>query len=205
MEATLPHPLPFQAPDRPLHWLPMALPPALPIDACPTLRGSCQSHPTAGPKCPLTTLRRGREVWLGPPSCYGPPMVPAKGGPKNYKLQSSWCRSKILAVSLKYWNGPRGGGSKGGGVPPPPPMVCSCSNTSLPCPAPSPLVGHPPSCSHTDRRPSTGHQALHQVPTLICTRAEGVRIRGPWVGGARPSGAAPAEAPKALEKIFGLN
>ena len=42
-------------------------------------------------------------------------MVPAKGGPKNFKLQSSWHRSKIFAVSLKDGRGRVQGG---GGVPP---------------------------------------------------------------------------------------
>ena len=35
-------------------------------------------------------LNRGGEVWLGHPSCLGPPMVPAEGGPKTFKLKSSW-------------------------------------------------------------------------------------------------------------------
>ena len=180
MEATLPHPLPFQAPDRPLHWLPLALPPALPIDACPTLRGSYQSlgrqgflaprarprrrvctvrsmtaplrvcramtgtavphsqvvgrahpgrwhhrllaalqqewafgaplcpgntgwslpcallHPTAGPKCPLTTPRRAREVWLGPPSSYGPLWSPPKAGRKILSFN-------VLGAEAKIW------------------------------------------------------------------------------------------------------
>ena len=54
----------------------------------------------------------GRGLWLGPPSSYGPPMVPAKGGPKLLKHKSSWHRrrlSKILAVSLKHWKGRTGG------------------------------------------------------------------------------------------------
>ena len=54
----------------------------------------------------------GGGGWLGHPSSLGPPppMVPAKGGPKNLKLKSSWRRSKLLAVSLKHWKGKRGGG-----------------------------------------------------------------------------------------------
>ena len=53
-------------------------------------------------------------MWLGHPSSLGPPMLPAKGRPKCFELKSSWRqrrRSKILAVSLKHWNG-------SGGVPP---------------------------------------------------------------------------------------
>ena len=55
----------------------------------------------------------GRGVWLGPPSSQGPPMVPTEGGPKIWKLKSSWHRrrrSNILAVSLEDWNGRKGGG-----------------------------------------------------------------------------------------------
>ena len=55
-------------------------------------------------------------------------MVPAEGGPKFLKRQSSWHRrrrSKILGVSLNHWKGRGGGGS------PPPPTVCGRSNTSL--------------------------------------------------------------------------
>ena len=57
-------------------------------------------------------------------------MVPAEGGPKMFKLQSSWRqrgRSKILAVR----KGRRGGN-------PPPPTVYDRSNTSLPPRKPSP-------------------------------------------------------------------
>ena len=55
-------------------------------------------------------------VTTDPPFSQGPPMVPAEGGPKNFKLKSSWRQSKILAVSLKHWKGRRGagGGSRGG-------------------------------------------------------------------------------------------
>ena len=61
-------------------------------------------------------IRRGGGGWLRPPSSQGPPMVPAKGGPKNLKRKSSSHRrhrSKILAVSLKHWKGRRGGGIRG--------------------------------------------------------------------------------------------
>ena len=60
----------------------------------------------------------GGGVGWDPPSSQGPPMGPAEGGQTNFKLQSSWHRSKILAVSLKHWKGRRGGGSRGGGTPP---------------------------------------------------------------------------------------
>ena len=58
-------------------------------------------------------------------------MVPAKGGPKNLNLKSSWHRrrrSKILAVTLKHWKGRRGGSR---GCTPRTPPVYSRSNTSL--------------------------------------------------------------------------
>ena len=61
-------------------------------------------------------IRRGGGVGWDPPSSQGKPMVPAEGGPKILKLQCSWHRSKILAVSLKHWKGRSGGG---GGAPPP--------------------------------------------------------------------------------------
>ena len=67
-----------------------------------------------------------------PPASQGTPMVPAEGGPKILKLQSSWHRrhrSKILAVSLKHWKGR--GGVQGGGGGGPPPTVYGRSNTSL--------------------------------------------------------------------------
>ena len=32
----------------------------------------------------------GGGGWLGPPSEEGPPMVPAEGGPKILKFESSW-------------------------------------------------------------------------------------------------------------------
>ena len=51
----------------------------------------------------------------GTPSSYGPPMVRAEGGPKIFLLKSSWRRSKIMAVSLKYWPRRREGGLGGGG------------------------------------------------------------------------------------------
>ena len=53
---------------------------------------------------------RGGGGGLGHPSSLGPPMVPAEGEPKTFKLKSSWRRSKTLAVSLKHWKGRRGGG-----------------------------------------------------------------------------------------------
>ena len=62
----------------------------------------------------------GEGVWLGQPSSLGPPLppvVPTEGGPKFFKLKSSWRRrrrSKILAVNLKHWKGRRGGREKGG-------------------------------------------------------------------------------------------
>ena len=74
----------------------------------------------------------GGGGWLGPPSSWGPPMVPAEGGPKNFKLKSSWRQSKILAVSPKHLEEEEEGG--GGGVrggTPPPPTVYGCSNTWL--------------------------------------------------------------------------
>ena len=77
----------------------------------------------------------GGEGGVGwdPPSSQGPPMVVAEGGPKYFKLQLSWRRSKTLAVSLKHWKKRRGGGGglKGGGVPPPPPTGHGPSNRSL--------------------------------------------------------------------------
>ena len=97
-----------------------------------------------------------------PPSSQGPPMVPAKGGPKNLKLKSTWHRRrrrKILAVSLKHWKG-RGGGVQGG-VPPPllrctAVLIHHCPQPRAGCPAPRvqyysalhhphPLAAHPPS------------------------------------------------------------
>ena len=61
-------------------------------------------------------------VWLGSPSSWGPLVVPAEGGPKTFKPESSWRRrhrSKNLAVSLKHWEWREwgGGGSGGGGTP----------------------------------------------------------------------------------------
>ena len=49
----------------------------------------------------------GGGVGRTPPSSYGPPRVPAEGGPKILKLKSSGRRSKIW---LKHWNGRTGGG-----------------------------------------------------------------------------------------------
>ena len=50
-------------------------------------------------------------------------MVPTEGGPENFILQSSWHRSKILAVSRKHWKGRRGGSREGV----PPPLLLRCT------------------------------------------------------------------------------
>ena len=68
----------------------------------------------------------GGGVRLGPP-LLGSPCDPAVGGPKIFKLKSSWRRrrrSKFLAVSLKYWKGRWGGrgGSRGGN-----PLLLRCT------------------------------------------------------------------------------
>ena len=81
----------------------------------------------------------GGGGWLGPSSSLGPPMVPAEGRPKIFKLKSSWGRrrrSKILALRLQHWKGRGGGGGSREGTPPPP-TVYVRSNTSLP---PSPRL-----------------------------------------------------------------
>ena len=73
----------------------------------------------------------GGGVWLGHPSSFRLPEVPAEGGLKILKLKSSWRQSQKLAVSLKHWKGrKRGGGDQGGGTLPPP-GVYDRSNTSL--------------------------------------------------------------------------
>ena len=72
-------------------------------------------------ECPYGTPCDSEGGWEGvgwdPPSALGPPMVPAKGGPKIFKPKSSWGRtrrSKIEAVSLQHWKGRRGGGVQRG-------------------------------------------------------------------------------------------
>ena len=68
----------------------------------------------------------GGVGWDPPPSPQGPPMVPAEGGPKILKLQSSWHRrrrSKVLAVSLKHLKRIRGGR----GSSPHPPLLLRCT------------------------------------------------------------------------------
>ena len=62
-------------------------------------------------------------------------MVPAEGGPKFLKLESSWHRrrrSKILAVSIQHWKG-RGGG--GGGL-----LLRCTAVLSHPCYTPPPTA-----------------------------------------------------------------
>ena len=69
-----------------------------------------QIFPTANLVFSHDGLGGGGGGW-DPPSSQGPPMVPAKGDHRGpFKLNSSWQRSKILAVSLKYWKGRKGGG-----------------------------------------------------------------------------------------------
>ena len=117
-------------------------------------------------------------------------MVPAEGGPRFFKLKSSWgrrCRSKILAVSLKYWKGGGGGGPGGRGYPPPPTVYGRC-NTSLPLP-PSPALqrrrtsqrprqaGRTPARHTAYHSPAGGHPvngAPHDVRPPVA-RAQDVR------------------------------
>ena len=90
------------------------------------LEGGGEGDDLADPSPPQMPNRPPRDVLEGgdgrggglagtpPPATIGgtfggPPMVPAEGGPKILKLQSSWHRSKISAVSLKHWKGRRGG------------------------------------------------------------------------------------------------
>ena len=105
----------------------------------------------------------GGGAWLG--HSLGPPMVPAEGGPKNFKLKSSWHRSKILAVSLKHWKGRRGGrGVYGGGVPCNP-LFLRCTAVLIhPC-IPPPSAQLPP-FSHKPHSATTVRNAIvsHRVP-----------------------------------------
>ena len=115
--------------------------------------------------------RGGGGVWPDPPSSYGPPRVPAEGGPKIFKLKSSGRRSKIW---LKHWKGRRG--SRGGwGAPP---MVVSRSNTSL---RPDPRTRKrrrfctAPPATHPVPGPPTaarGHASIHQL-TAASKTADG--------------------------------
>ena len=79
-------------------------------NAPPTSVGAPQ-RPLAGPMrsvSPRDVLEGGRGFGWDPPSSQGPPVVPAEGGPKLLRLQSSWHRRrrrKILAVSLTHWKG----------------------------------------------------------------------------------------------------
>ena len=49
----------------------------------------------------------GWGVWLGPPSSLGPPMVPARGGPKVFKLNSSWRQRGRSRNSIAFGSAPR--------------------------------------------------------------------------------------------------
>ena len=85
---------------------------ALGTRLAPSLSAHC-SATGDGQGCIRRGLKGGGGVGWDPP----PPMGPAEGGPKKFKLKSSWHRrhrSKNLAVSLQLWK--RGG--SGGGVPP---------------------------------------------------------------------------------------
>ena len=89
----------------------------------------------------------GGGVWRTPPtSSQGPPMVPAEGGPKILKLESSWHRrrcSKILTVSPKHWKRRRRGGEvwRGGGL-----LVGFPAILIQPCMWRSPPTPPPPRC-----------------------------------------------------------
>ena len=68
----------------------------------------------------------GGVGWDTPPP-WVIPMVPAEGGPKTFKLKSSWHRRRrsiCLAVSLKHWKGRWWGGGGGGGTRPRYLIVC---------------------------------------------------------------------------------
>ena len=90
-----------------------------------TWHGWCRL--SAGPGCPrpvhaTEAVGGGERGGLAgtPPPPRVPHMVLAEGGPKLFKLQSSWRRrrcSKVLAVSLKHWQGRKGGGPEGGTLP----------------------------------------------------------------------------------------
>ena len=79
---------------------------------------------------------RGRDVLeggegglAGTPSSQGPLMVPAEGGPKNFKRKSSWHRRRL---SRKFGCQPQTlEGEEGGKGGTPPPTVYGTSNTSL--------------------------------------------------------------------------
>ena len=69
---------------------------------------------------PWCTAAQNRPVvvgggWLGHPSSLAPPMVPAEGGPKIFKLKSSWGRSKNFGCQPLTVEGEEAGGSGGGG------------------------------------------------------------------------------------------
>ena len=78
--------------------------------------------------------RGGGGGWLGPPSSYGPPMVPTEGGPKILKLKSSWPKQNFRCQRQTLEGEERGGGFQGGH--PPFLEVYGSSTTSLGTPPP---------------------------------------------------------------------
>ena len=119
---------------------------------------------------------RGGGGWLRPPSYQGPPMVPAEGGLKNFKLKSPWGRSKILAVSLNHWKRRKGWGrGSRGGYRPSSYIVRRCRYIPA-CGAGSTRTCKG-LCNLSRLRPGTG-------PSIICGLIE--RSAG-WTGDCCPS------------------
>ena len=85
----------------------------------------------------------------GPPSSYGPPVVPSEGGPKIFEAsillapkvpkQTFGCQPQTLQEEEGGGEGVQGEGGRGGvrGGTTPPPTVYGRSNTSPPCSDPS--------------------------------------------------------------------
>ena len=138
-------------------------------------------------------------------------MVPAEGGPKNCNLKSSWRqrrqerRSKILAVSLKYWKGRRGGGGfRGGGGYPPPPTVYGRSNTSLATTPPDTnLEGHARMLPHRPAASGDRIDHLTQPATGLWQNKTRGEQRGSYQRNAERAAHMPygSASPRKLERV----